>query len=486
MATQYETIIGMEIHAELATRTKMFCSCLNAPFVSAPNTNVCPLCLGMPGTLPVMNRQAVEWTVDLGFDLGATVAEFTKWDRKNYFYPDLPKGYQISQYDLPLLSGGAIEFVDASGQVKRIALTRIHLEEDTGKLVHLPTGQAGADDGSSLVDYNRAGVPLLELVSEPELRSADDAKRFCQTYQFILQRRGLSTADMEKGELRCEANISVRPVGTTEFGTKVEVKNLNSFRAMERAITYEVARQIAAIEAGEPLFQETRGWDEAKQQTYVQRRKETAADYRYFPEPDLPPVTPSSLWDLVAKARAAHPYPHEVAAELAHEFGLPAPTATFFTENAQAYATWAELVGELPEPNEVQRQQLVQAATMFANIDVARNLNAPQLVELAGLVVTGTISKSQIREVIEAVVSKGMEPTEVVTALGLGQVSDEGELAAIVERVLVANPDPVDKYRAGKVEILGFLVGQVMREAKGKANPQIVNKLLEAQLREDA
>lgn len=477
MATQYETIIGMEIHAELATRTKMFCSCLNAPFISAPNTNVCPLCLGMPGTLPVMNRQAVEWTVDLGFDLGATVAEFTKWDRKNYFYPDLPKGYQISQYDLPLLSGGAIEFIDADGQVKRIALTRIHLEEDTGKLVH-------SGDGSSLVDYNRAGVPLLELVSEPELRSADDAKRFCQTYQFILQRRGLSTADMEKGEMRCEANISVRPVGTTEFGTKVEVKNLNSFRAMERAITYEVERQIAALEAGEPLYQETRGWDETKQQTYVQRRKETAADYRYFPEPDLPPVTPSSLWDLITKERDAHPYPHEVAAELVHQYQLAQGTAAFFTENAQAYAVWAELVGELPEPTDVQRQQLVQAATMYANIDVSRTLNAPQLIELAGLVVTGTISKSQVREVIEAVAVKGMEPTEVVTELGLGQVSDEGKLSAIVGRVLAANPDPVAKYRAGKIEILGFLVGQVMREAKGKANPSVVNRLLETQLKE--
>lgn len=476
MSHGYETIIGMEIHAELATKTKMFCSCLNSPFDSQSNTNVCPLCLGMPGTLPVMNKQAVEWTVDLGFDLGATVAEFTKWDRKNYFYPDLPKGYQISQYDLPLLSGGAIEFVDGEGSVKRINLTRVHLEEDTGKLVH-------AEDGSSLVDYNRAGVPLLELVSEPELRSADDAKRFCQTYQFILQRRGLSSADMEKGELRCEANISVRKVGVTEFGTKVEVKNLNSFRAMERAINYEVERQITALEAGEPLTQETRGWDETKQQTYVQRKKETSADYRYFPEPDLPPVTPKALWDMVAKERGAHSYPHEVAHELMHDYQLTAGTATFFTESAQAYGVWAELVAELPEPNDTQKQQLVQAATMYANIDVARQLLVPQLVELAGLVVTGTISKSQIREVIEASVSKGLEPIEVVTQLGLGQVSDEGELGVIVAQVLVAHPELVAKYRAGKLEILGFLVGQVMREAKGKANPSVVNQLLEQQLK---
>ena len=476
MSSEYETIIGMEIHAELATKTKMFCSCLNSPFDSLPNTNVCPLCLGMPGTLPVMNQQAVEWTVDLGFDLGATVAEFTKWDRKNYFYPDLPKGYQISQYDLPLLTGGAIEFVDASGAVKRINLTRVHLEEDTGKLIH-------AGDGSSLVDYNRAGVPLLELVSEPELHSADDAKRFCQTYQFILQRRGLSSADMEKGEMRCEANISVRKIGTTEFGTKVEVKNLNSFRAMERAIHYEVERQIAALEAGEALTQETRGWDEAKQQTYVQRKKETSADYRYFPEPDLPPVTPKVLWDLIAKERAAQPYPHELAAQMIHEYQLPSSVASFYTENANAYAIWSELVEELAEPSEVQKQQLVSAATVYANIDVARQLLVPQLVELGGLVVTGTISKSQVREVIEASLSKGLEPTEVVTQLGLGQVSDEGELGAIVAQVLAANPDAVAKYRSGKVEILGFLVGQIMREAKGKANPSVVNQLLEQQLK---
>ena len=483
MSTKYETIIGMEIHAELATRTKMFCSCLNAPFESQPNMNTCPLCLGMPGTLPVMNGQAVEWSVDLGFDVGATVAEFTKWDRKNYFYPDLPKGYQISQYDLPLLSGGAIEFIDSEGSVKRINLTRIHLEEDTGKLVHLPTGQAGAGDGSSLVDYNRAGVPLIELVSEPELHSADDAKRFCQTYQFILQRRGISRADMEKGEMRCEANISVRPIGTTEFGTKVEVKNLNSFRAMERAIDYEVERQIAALEAGESLVQETRGWDEAKQQTYVQRKKETSADYRYFPEPDLPPVTPGALWDMVEKERAAQPYPHEVAAELVSEHNLPVSVAQFFTTDANAYAVWSELSEELVEPTDAQRVQLASAATMYANIDSVRALAVPQLVELAGLVATGVISKSQVREVVEESLKRQLEPTEVVAQLGLGQVSDQGEIETIIDQVLAAQPEAVAKYKDGKVEVIGFLVGQIMREAKGKANPGVVNSILQAKLK---
>lgn len=282
---KYEAVIGMEIHAELATKTKMFCSCLNAPFESEPNANTCPLCLGMPGTLPVMNTQAVEWTVDLGYDLGSTVAEFTKWDRKNYYYPDLPKGYQISQYDLPLLTGGAIEFKDGAGELKKIELTRVHLEEDTGKLLHIRRGELGdMDQGKfhhkeylgedySLVDYNRAGVPLLELVTEPVIHDAETAKKFCQTYQFILQRRGIARASMEKGEMRCEANISVRPIGSKEFGTKVEVKNLNSFRVVERAIKYEIERQIDALENGEELVQETRGWDEVKQKTFSQRKR---------------------------------------------------------------------------------------------------------------------------------------------------------------------------------------------------------------------
>lgn len=472
---QYEVIIGMEIHAELATRTKMFCSCLNAAFESAPNTNICPVCLALPGSLPVLNQQAIEWTVDLGYDLGATVAEFTKWDRKNYFYPDIPKGYQISQYDLPLLVGGAIEFTDAEGATKRIALTRVHLEEDTGKLMH-------EADGSTLVDYNRAGVPLIELVSEPELRSADDAKRFCQTYQFILQRRGIARADMEKGELRCEANISVRPVGQSEFGTKVEVKNLNSFRAMERAIEYEVDRQIKALEQGEALVQETRGWDEAKQQTYVQRRKETAADYRYFPEPDLPPVTPPALWDLSTKERTGLPYPHEVVAELKHTYALPEAVAAFVTSDARAYAMWTELVQELAEPDETQKEQLRIAASTYANIDRARELSAPQLLELSELVANSTISKSQIRAVIDATIERQADPKAVVAALGLGQVSDSNAITAAIDRVLAANQDVVAKYQAGETAVFGFLVGQAMRELKGQGNPGMVNQILKKKL----
>lgn len=471
---QYEITIGMEIHAELATKTKMFCGCLNAPFESEPNTNICPVCLGLPGTLPTMNARAVEWTVDLGADLGAAIAPYTKWDRKSYFYPDLPKAYQLSQYDLPLLAGGVIEFRDATGEVKTVKLTRIHLEEDTAKLVH--------DGARSLVDYNRAGVPLLELVSEPELRSAADAKAFCQTYQIILQRRGIARADMEKGEMRCEANISVRPTGQAEFGTKVEVKNLNSFRSVERAIAYEVERQIAVLEAGGTVEQETRGWDDAKQLTFVQRKKETAADYRYFPDPDLPPVSPGTLWDLAAKERQAHAYPHEVARELMHEYGLSEPVATYLATNQDGTAVWAELVSGCPEPDTVRKAILQFATSLYVNTDTARALTVPQLVELAQLVVDGKISKSQVREVITACTERGLEPGEAIQALGLEQVSDAGEIEGIIDAVLAEQADAVAKYQAGKQETYGFLVGQVMRAAKGKANPAVVNEALRRKL----
>jgi len=484
---EYEIIIGMEVHAELATKTKMFCSCLNAPFESEPNTNVCPLCLGLPGTLPVMNKQAVEWTVDLGYDLGATIATFTKWDRKNYFYPDLPKGYQISQYDFPLLSGGVLEF-RLGDEVKTVRVTRVHLEEDTGKLVHASTTSqeslraTSKESPASFVDFNRAGVPLLELVTEPEIHSAEEAKKFCKTYQFILQRRGIARADMEKGEMRCEANISVRPIGQQEFGTKVEVKNLNSFRSVERAIVYEAKRQIAALGAGEAIVQETRGWDEAKQQTYTQRRKETAADYRYFPEPDLPPVTPDALWDLAAKSRDSFGYPHLEAKAMHHELGIAADVADFFTSNSEAFAYWTELREELAEPTKVQKQQLQMAASVYTNTDTARQLNPTQLVELAGLVVAGTISHLQVRRVIDTVVAQGLEPTEVVDKLDLKQVSNEGELEVIIDGVLASNQDAVTKYQAGEQQVYGYLVGQVMRATKGKANPETVNKILKEKL----
>ena len=486
---QYEVVIGMEIHAELLTQTKMFCGCVNAPFESEPNTNICPVCLGLPGTLPTMNEQAVEWTIDLGADLGSTIATFTKWDRKNYFYPDLPKAYQLSQYDLPLLEGGAIEFENSASDIMRVPLTRIHLEEDTGKLIHQVKGSPVGSLLSithpvtrTLVDYNRAGVPLIELVSEPELHSAADAKSFCQTYQTILQRRGIARADMEKGEMRCEANISVRPIGQEAFGTKVEVKNLNSFRSVERAIAHEIERQIALIESGGAVEQETRGWDDANQRTFVQRKKETAADYRYFPDPDLPPVTPGTLWDLAAKERSAHPYPHDFARELRHEYGLAAPVAAYLSSNQDGMALWSELVNEYPEPDARGHEVFQLVTSLYVNNDAARRLTVPQLVELGELVVDGKISKSQVREVIAASAEKNLDPAEAVRELGLEQVSDSGFIEGIISQVLLDNANIVEKYRAGKVEVYGFLVGQVMRAAQGKANPGLVNQLLRTKL----
>lgn len=470
----YEVIIGMEIHAELNTETKMFDGVKNDPFAAAePNVYAGPLTWGLPGTLPVANKRAIELSIDLGSDLGCTIAPFTKWDRKNYFYPDLPKAYQISQYDLPLLSGGAVEFRDANGDIKRIELTRIHLEEDTGKLSHVGS--------ESLIDYNRAGVPLLELVTEPVITNADDAKRFCQTYQFILQRRGISHADMEKGEMRCEANISVRPKGQAEFGTKVEVKNLNSFRAVERAINFEVERQIELIESAELVVQETRGWDDAKQQTYRQRTKETAADYRYFPDPDLPPVTPGTVFDLEAKAKTARPYPHQEASGIREQFSVSADVADLLTSNIGAYQVWAELRSEFPEPSDDERKTLAQAVTMYANIDSVRTLTVPQLLELATLVVDGTISKSQIREVAEGV-ADGSGPKMYVQEHGLAQSSDSDEIEKLIDGVLVSNQDVVAKIKAGDNSPFGFLVGQVMKAAQGKANPGVVNELLRKKL----
>lgn len=471
----YEVIIGMEIHAELNTETKMFDGVKNDPFAAAePNQYAGPLTWGLPGTLPVANKCAIELSIDLGSDLGCTIAPFTKWDRKNYFYPDLPKGYQISQYDLPLLSGGAVEFIGKDGDVRRIELTRIHLEEDTGKLSHV--------GNESLIDFNRAGVPLLELVTEPVITNADDAKRFCQTYQFILQRRGISHADMEKGEMRCEANVSVKPKGQVEFGTKVEVKNLNSFRAVERAINYEVERQIALIESGESVVQETRGWDDAKQQTYRQRTKETAAEYRYFPDPDLPPVTPGTVFDLATKAKTARPYPHQEAADIKQQYSVSQDVADLLTSNITAYQVWTELRNEFPEPSDEQKQTLAQAITMYANIDTVRSLTVPQLLELAQLVTAGTISKSQIREVADGATKDGSSPQAYVEEHNLAQSSDSSEIETIVDLVISEQTAVVAKFKGGDTNVLGFLVGQVMRAAQGKANPAIVNELLRKKL----
>lgn len=467
---KYLVTIGMEIHAELATQTKMFCSCRNSSFGEDPNINICPICLGLPGTLPTINKEAVEYTLQLGADVGAAIAELTKWDRKNYFYPDLPKGYQISQFDLPLLIGGEIEFRDESGQVKKINLTRIHLEEDTAKSIH------DKNQGYSLIDYNRASAPLLELVSEPEIESARDAKLFCETYQLILQRRGIARADMEKGEMRCEANISVRPENQKEFGTKVEVKNLNSFRSVERAIEYEIDRQIKAIEAGEQVVQETRGWDEDRQKTFVQRKKETAADYRYFPEPDLPPVTPGTVWNLSEKLKAALPYPYLIADGLTKEYGMQNQVAKIISENPAVFGYWTNLLNEIPEPNDSQKKSLANAIKLYTNQEIVRDLGSNQLLELNYLLEEGKITQSQIKEVVEYCLSNTKNPNEAIADLGIGSSSDD--LEKVIKEVMQKNADAIAKIKAGDQGVIGFLIGQVMQATEGKANPKIIREII--------
>jgi len=477
----YMAVIGMEIHAELATKSKMFCACANDPFASEPNTNVCPVCLGLPGALPTLNVEAIRMLVTLAADLGSSVDAVTKWDRKNYFYPDLPKGYQISQFDQPLLKHGHIEL----SATEDWELERIHLEEDTGSLSH-------AADSTSLVDFNRAGVPLAELVTKaivvPLNLAPGFAKRFCETYQFLLQRRGISMADMEKGQMRCEANISVIPTESENSnvhlasadeltGTKIEVKNLNSFRAVERAVKFEIDRQIQALEVGESLRMETRGWDETKQQTVVQRAKETSAEYRYFPEPDLPAINPHALFpdELVA---AGLPFPHQVATQLVTDYGLSNRDADYFTTNAQAFADFAELTAQAQDMPEV----LKTSASFAVNFDSARSISVSERVAIATLIVEGKLPRHQLRPLFDAMVSQSKTADQVIAELGLADQATDDEVAVLIAKLMTDEADAVAKYKAGKHETLGYLIGQAMRAAGGKLDPTAVRTALMKEL----
>jgi aspartyl-tRNA(Asn)/glutamyl-tRNA(Gln) amidotransferase subunit B len=492
----YLAVIGMEIHAELATRSKMFCGCVNDPFATEPNTNICPICLGHPGTLPTLNAEAIRMLVSLAADLGATVDPLTKWDRKHYFYPDLPKGYQISQFDQPLLRGGHIEL----SATEDWPLTRIHLEEDTGTLIHptSPSASQGQVPSISLVDFNRSGVPLAELVTEPIVVPIDQApglaKRFCETYQFMLQRRGISRANMEKGELRCEANVSVIEarsekrevrgiqVATPEqlTGTKVEVKNLNSFRAVERAVAFELERQIAALEAGESLVMETRGWDETKQRTVSQRAKETSAEYRYFPDPDLPTINPRVMFRLDDHPSAAEPFPYQLATQLVAEYGLAEREAAYFTTNAQAYADLTELIDEADDDRDLLRV----AASLAVNFEVARTVPIPERLVISRRLVARQLPRHQLRPLFDAMNQRPTDSAEsLIAELGLADQSNDDELARIIATVLEHEADAVVKYRAGKVEILGYLIGAAMRVAHGKLDPALVRTTLMKKLK---
>ena len=474
----YEAIIGMEVHVQLLTTSKMFCGC-SADYASAPpNTHVCPICLAMPGVLPVINQAAVEATILAGLALGCEIPEFSKFDRKNYPYPDLPKGYQISQYDFPLCVNGRLE-IQVGGEPKIIRIHRVHLEEDTAKLIH-------QDDGS-LIDFNRAGVPLMEIVSEADIRSAEDAWQYLTRLRTILRYLGVSTGNMEEGAIRCEANVSLRSVGAKEFGTKVEVKNLNSFRAVRQAIAYEIERQSRLLDEGERVRQVTMGWDENRHCTVFQRSKEYADDYRYFPEPDLPPLKLTRefvdnicdrLPELPDAKRERFTREYSIKADdaalLTEDRGIAdyfeaAVEATHGTLQPQILANW--IVGEI-------FRLLRESLTEVTQIKVAPE----ELVTLVGLVVKGDINATSGKEVLAEMFSSGESAKSIVESKGLTQISDEAQLSQIVQTVLEKNPKPVRQYLEGKQTVIGFLVGQVMRETRGRANAQIVKKLLQEEL----
>ncbi len=479
--TTYEPVIGLEVHAEMLTHSKMFCACAVVDSTQAePNTVTCPVCLGMPGVLPVVNAQAIEMGLKLGLALGCTIPDFSQFARKNYFYPDLPKGYQISQYEYPLAIHGHIDIDLPDGSTKRVGVTRAHLEEDTGKLTH--TGH-----GSSLVDLNRAGVPLLEIVSEPDIFSAEEAEAYARKLRSIIQYVGVNHGDMSKGVLRFEANVSVRPVGSKELRTRTEIKNLNSIRSMVRAIQKEVERQIKLWDSGEGVKQATLGWDEDRGQILIQRIKESASDYRYFPEPDLPIIRMTEA--EVARVRALLPeLPDAKRERFSRDFGLsPADAAILASERAVAdYYEAALAAGAEPQPaanfliGEVFR--LMNADSLSRDQIGAIRVTPGALAGLLGLVKAGTINLNTAKKVLDVLYIEGGDPAAIVQARGLAQVSDEGPIVVAIEAVLAAHPKEVAGVLAGQDKLAKFLMGQVMRELRGRGEPGAVQRLLDAAL----
>ena len=481
VATDYEIVIGLEVHSQLLTASKMFCRC-PADYANAqPNTHCCPICMGFPGVLPVINERAVEYTIMTALALHCEIPEFSKFDRKNYFYPDLPKGYQISQYDMPFSRNGYLT-ITHDGQEKRIGVTRVHLEEDTGRLAHI----ALDGDSYSLVDLNRAGVPLMEIVSEPDMRSPEEARLYMEKLRSILLYLGVSSGKMEEAALRCDANISVRPRGQQAFGVKTEIKNMNSFRSVERALAYEAQRQIEELRAGRRIIQSTRGWIEDRGVTVLQRVKEDADDYRYFPEPDLPPLAVSREW--VEGIRAKLPeLPEARHARFVSEFGLSAYDADQLTSE-RAMADYYEAAVAAGAP--VDRVARAKAVANWTLGDLRRLLNAAGtsiaaskvsaagLAELLDLMDSGAISGKQAKDVLEKAFASGASPKSVVASEGLSQLSDTSELEAAVVAVIAENPKAVDDYRAGKASAVQFLMGQVMKRTKGRARPDVVTPLL--------
>jgi len=484
----YQPTIGLEIHVELKTKSKMFCSCFNDPDEKQPNINVCPICMGHPGTLPVINEEAVKKVIKTGLALNSSIPENSKFDRKNYFYPDLPKGYQISQYDEPLCKGG---FLTIDG--RKIDITRVHLEEDTGRLIHPPATDF------SLVDFNRAGIPLMELVTEPDITSAKEAKAFAEELRLVLRYLGVSDADMEKGEMRVEANISISdglPAGRQgkKLGTKVEIKNLNSFRSVEYGINYEIARQEKVLKAGKKVVQETRGWDAAKELTVTQRIKEEAHDYRYFPEPDLPPLQFASA--DVEKIRAEIPeLPQGRRGRFKKEYGLVFQEIEIFVQNKGLGEYFEKVISEFPP--RLPREKILKLIKLAANYlisdlqsllggmlvtDKAFKITPENFAEFVGLIKQGTISSKIAKTVLQEMFMTGGDPSNIIEAKGLAQITGKNEIEAAIQKVISRNPQAVEDYKKGKGNSLQFLIGQVMAETRGKASPGMTGDLLKTLL----
>lgn len=485
--TKYEAVIGLETHCQLNTKTKIFCNC-STKFDSPPNTNICPICMGYPGVLPVLNEEVLNSAIKLGLALNAKIANHSKFDRKQYFYPDLPKNYQISQYDLPIVENGEIEielYDKKTKQVtkKKIGITRAHMEEDAGKLVH-----AGSDrlSGSthSLVDFNRAGIPLLEIVSEPDLRTGQEAAEYAQELRRIIRYLGIGDGNMQEGSLRCDVNISVRPVGQKEFGTKVEIKNMNSFSAIQKAIEYEIDRQIEAVENGEKIYQETRLWEEGSQRTISMRSKEGSSDYRYFPEPDLPAIEVSE--SLLEECKSKLPeLPSQKRYRYENELGLSAYDTRVLTDDREVAEYFEKAISNNANPKLVANWITQDIAAYLNNNKLTITeiaLTPESLAELVNIIEKGTISNKIGKDILPELLEKGGSAKEIIKSKGLEQISDPAVIEKIIDEVMAANPDELEKFRGGKTKLKGFFVGQVLKKSGGKADPKLTNQLLAKKL----
>lgn len=473
MSREYETVIGLEVHVELATKTKIFCGCSTA-FGGAPNTHTCPVCTGMPGSLPVLNKKVVEYAAAVGLATNCTINQNCKFDRKNYFYPDNPQNYQISQLYEPICRNGYVEIETADGGTKKIGIHEIHMEEDAGKLVH--------DDWEdvSVVDFNRSGVPLIEIVSEPDMRSADEVIAYLEKLRLIIQYLGASDCKLNEGSMRADVNISVREAGATEFGTRTEMKNLNSFRAISNAIEGEKNRQIDLIESGEKVVQETRRWDDTKGSSHAMRSKEDAQDYRYFPEPDLVPVCISDEW--LEEIRSRQPeFRTEKLARYEQEYEIPRYDAEIITNSKHMADLFEETVALCGKPKKVSNWLMVETMRLLKEHEMEPEdirFSAKHLAALVNLADTGTVNSTVAKEVFEQMFAEDIDPEKYVEEHGLKTVNDEGALRATIEQVIKDNPQSVDDYHNGKEKAIGFLVGQTMKAMKGKANPGMVNQIL--------